>query len=35
MRINRLYGVWQVDLAMPCPSGTGIGQGIVCKKIIF
>jgi hypothetical protein len=27
MNLQKVYGVWQVDLIMPCPSGTGMGQG--------
>jgi hypothetical protein len=32
MELNRLYGVWQVDLTMPCPFGIGLGQGFSFQK---
>jgi hypothetical protein len=34
MKLNRLYGVWQVDLILPCPIGTGIGWGIIKNNFL-
>jgi hypothetical protein len=27
MNLQKVYGVWQVDSKIPCPFGTGMGQG--------